>query len=275
MLVLEKSSDGKSNASLLVRPKDATRELWDGPRCGVDKAADMFGFPKKSYSIEDLPKMDFLNAGYSILYYDDSANSEMSAKLMDARRANPDLKFPNDFRHSSTILNSLKMLKSENEINIIRKTCEISSHAFISAMKSTKPGMSELHIEAILEFESRLRGAQRLAYPPVCAAGNNGNSMHYVQNTQLLKDGDLLLVDAAAEYHMYPCDITRTWPVSGKFSPEQKLVYEAVLDIQKKCIEKCKVGATFTAIQEFTQDLVRTHLIDLGICNRLNISTVR
>src|SRR5690606_34595097 len=119
----------------------------------------------------------------------------------------------------------------------IQKCADITAEAYIVAMQSTAPGLSEGHIEAILEYQTRLRGCKRLAYPPVIASGNNANTMHYVMNDQILQDGDLLLIDAGGEYHNYPCDITRTWPINGKFTEEQRLIYDAVLRVQKKCIE--------------------------------------
>ena len=134
-------------------------------------------------------------------------------------------------------------------------------------MRSTKPGMSESHIEAILEFECRLRGGQRLAYPPVIASGNNANTMHYVQNTQILKDGDLLLIDAGCEYFQYPSDITRTWPINGKYSKVQHELYEAVLRVQKKCIENCKPGINFIELQNIAIKSIGEELINLGICS--------
>src|SRR5690606_33110443 len=114
------------------------------------------------------------------------------------------------------IMNILKAIKSNSEIEILKKAAEISSHAFKIAMQCTRPGMSEGHIEAILEFITRLKGGQRLAYPPVVAGGSNACTMHYVMNNQILKGGDLLLVDAGSEYYQYPSDITRTWPINGK-----------------------------------------------------------
>lgn len=270
ILLIEKSGNGDLKYSLFVRPNNAHKELWDGPRTGIKTSSELFEF-ENTFSIEDFSKSDFLFKGYDYLFLDTEASTEFNSKVQEAF-SQKDVKIPKEFYRNSDIMNKIKCFKSKNELNIIRKTCDISADAFISAMKCTKPGLSELHIEAILEFESRLRGAQRLAYPPVVATGNNGNIMHYVQNTQILKDGDLLLVDAAAEYHQYPCDITRTWPVNGKFSKNQRKVYEAVLRIQKQCIEQCgKPGMSFSKLQEFTVELMKEELLNLGVCNRFNI----
>lgn len=270
LLVIEKSQQGEVKYSLFVRPNDAHKELWDGPRCGVEKSSEIFGFINHTFSIEEFTKSDFLFKDFDALYFDTEASLEINQKIQTAF-SQQGVKIPKEMYKNQDIINHLRCFKSENEIKIFKKVCDISAEAFISAMKCTKPGVSELHIEAILEFESRIRGAQRLAYPPVVATGNNGNIMHYVQNTQILKDGDLLLVDAAAEYHNYPCDITRTWPVNGKFSPNQRKVYEAVLRIQKACIELCKPGMTFSKIQDFTVEKMKEELIKIGVCNRFNV----
>jgi Xaa-Pro aminopeptidase len=207
-----------------------------------------------------------------LLYYDNKANNEMNIKLntilSNAKNS------PQNMSNSASLFNELKAFKSDAEIEMLRRSAEISSFAFCSAMRCTKPGMSESHIEAILEFESRLRGAQRLAYPPVVASGNNANTMHYVQNSQIMKDGDLLLIDAGCEYYQYPSDISRTWPVNGKFSTSQRDLYEAVLRVQKKCIEKCKPGMDFTSLQRHAVNYIAQELVDLKICNSSNILSV-
>jgi Xaa-Pro aminopeptidase len=174
----------------------------------------------KTFSINEINKHSILN-NFSLLYYDwKGTHGEMNdifSGVLDKA-----VNEPKERIDTSYIFNNLRQIKSDAEIVMMRKSAEISSIAMISAMRSTKPGMLESHIESILEFESRLMGAQRLAYPPVVATGNNAKAWHYVQNSQLLKDGDLLLVDAGCEYYQYPSDITRTWPVNGKFSPTQR-----------------------------------------------------
>jgi Xaa-Pro aminopeptidase len=203
---------------------------------------------------------------YPLLYYDwKGTHGEMNDVFSDvlSNSANE----PEKMISSSTIFNKLRQFKSEAEIAIMRKSAEISSIAMISAMRSTKAGMSESHIESILELECRLRGAQRLAYPPVVASGNNAKAWHYVQNTQLLKDGDILLVDAGCEYYQYPSDITRVWPVNGKFSMAQRELYEAVLRVQKKCIELCKPGMNFESLQQYAVSYITKELVDLKICD--------
>eukprot|EP01027_Heterolobosea_sp_BB2_P011456 GEZU01016666.1.p2 GENE.GEZU01016666.1~~GEZU01016666.1.p2 ORF type:complete len:278 (-),score=79.12 GEZU01016666.1:90-923(-) len=164
------------------------------------------------------------------------------------------------------MFNALRVIKSPSEIELMRKSAKISAEAFCEAMKMTRPGMTEAQIEAILEYQVRMRGALRIAYPPVIATGINGNTLHYIMNNQVLKDGDLLLVDAGGEYNMYSADITRTWPVNGKFTKAQREVYEAVLRVQKKVIELCEPGQSLDSLHAHAVRLICAELINLGLC---------
>jgi len=141
-------------------------------------------------------------------------------------------------------------------------------------MRCTKADLTEGHIEAIMEFECRLRGGQRLAYPPVVASGIAGNSMHYIYNNQILKSGDLLLVDAGCEYHLYPSDITRTWPVDGKFNEPQRLIYEAVLRVQKECIRHYIPGASLQKLQDFSVKRLTEEMVFIGLCKKEDANLV-
>ena len=270
ILVIQKM-ENKVSYILFVRPKDFNRELWDGARCGVEKANQIFG-------VEDTRSIDLFETEFKFpnalnnLYYDNTASSEINSKVSRLIEKNQ-ISFQ-EFINNNTIFDVIKSRKSDSEIQILKETADISAEAFKIAIKKTKPGMTEAQIEAILEFESRMRGAQRLAYPPVVASGNNANTMHYVQNTQILKDGDLLLVDAGAEYYQYPSDITRTWPVNGKFSEAQKDIYEAVLNIQKKCIEKCEPGITYNELNQIFKQISYQELINLKVCDKSNVEKV-
>jgi Xaa-Pro aminopeptidase len=133
------------------------------------------------------------------------------------------------------------------------------------AMKYTRPGLSEHELFAFIEFQCRKRGAQRLAYVPVIAGGHNSLILHYINNDCLLQDGDLVLVDAGAEYQCYATDITRTWPVNGKFTKAQLDVYNAVLDIQQKCILAIKEGRSIQSLHHLAVQLTSEKLASLGI----------
>jgi len=164
------------------------------------------------------------------------------------------------------LLQQIRRHKSPSGIAMFQRAADISDAMFRSAMRATTAGLSEHHIFNVLEFEARLRGAERLAYPPVVAGGANGLSLHYINNNQLLRSGDLLLVDAGAEYHHYTSDVTRTWPVDGRFTPAQRIVYEAVLDVNERIIA-AHTGATlsFGAIHNLSVRLLVEKLLDLRV----------
>ncbi|KAJ3255933.1 hypothetical protein HK103_005849 [Boothiomyces macroporosus] len=159
-----------------------------------------------------------------------------------------------------TIIDSLRNIKSSSEINLMRNSGRIAGRAFQAAMRATKPGMTEHQIHATLEYEVKMQMGTGLSYVPVVASGKNALILHYVQNLQQLKDGDLLLVDAGAEYGGYASDITRTWPVNGKFSPAQREVYTAVLKVQKEMIKKSVINATLDGLQYETYEMLKEEL---------------
>ncbi|KAH9271122.1 hypothetical protein BASA83_006664 [Batrachochytrium salamandrivorans] len=153
----------------------------------------------------------------------------------------------------SNIIDSIRLFKSQAEVALMREAGRISGRAFVKAMRYTSPGVTEHQISAILEYESKMMGASGLAYVPVVASGKNSLTLHYVQNQQILRDGDLVLVDAGAEYGGYASDITRTWPVNGKFSQGQKHIYEIVLEVQKRLISRC-CEASNTTLDELQHE---------------------
>jgi len=130
----------------------------------------------------------------------------------------------------------MRLRKSDAEINLMRQACTLSGEAFNSVMKLSKGCKLENNIEALIDFQCRLRGAQRLAYPPVVAAGLNANIIHYINNDDVIGENELILMDAGGEFNGYNADITRSWPISGKFTQGQLELYEATLYIQQQCL---------------------------------------
>ncbi|RUS19629.1 hypothetical protein BC937DRAFT_87178 [Endogone sp. FLAS-F59071] len=163
-------------------------------------------------------------------------------------------------------MQELRIVKSSAEIALMRKAGDISAQAFIQGMKFTRPGVSEHQLYAKLDCECRMRGAQMLAYVPVVAGGTNALSMHYVRNDMILRDGDLVLVDCGAELNGYASDITRTWPVNGKFTDPQRELYQVVLNVQKKCIKLCteKENISLHGIHDASVRYMRDELDNIG-----------
>jgi Xaa-Pro aminopeptidase len=130
------------------------------------------------------------------------------------------------------LIHQQRLIKSKAEVKLLKKACEIASETFTEVMNFTQPGRVESDLWAKMEFGCKLRGANYLAYPPVVAGGNRANTIHYIANTQVLKEGELVLMDAGCHYHGYCSDVTRTWPVSGTFDPYQRALYELLLKVQ-------------------------------------------
>ncbi|KAJ3041305.1 hypothetical protein HDV00_009577 [Rhizophlyctis rosea] len=142
------------------------------------------------------------------------------------------------------VVDELRLVKSEAEIKVMRRAGDITGKAFVEMMRHTSPSSSEDKVAAVAEYTMKMNGAKCMAYVPVVAGGKNAGVIHYVRNDMRLRDGDLVLVDAGAEYGHYVADVTRTWPVNGKFTPAQRAVYEAVLKVQKSCIERLHPSQT-------------------------------
>ncbi|XP_070167671.1 xaa-Pro aminopeptidase 3 [Polyergus mexicanus] len=239
ILVLTCKED-KSSFTLFVRPKDEHSELWDGPRTSVETAAEIFGtdhalpITKFEQFISSLIQED----NKSIIWYDhaDVIQPILHKKLCQLIKLTDN----QIFASPKILFHQIRLIKSTCEINLMRESCQIASDAIIKTIQSSKPEMSEHQLFATVDYECRMRGAEYLAYPPVVAAGRHANIIHYISNNQIIRNGDLVLMDAGCEYHGYSSDITRTWPISGKFSPEQRVLYEIVLDVQKNLIETLK-----------------------------------
>ncbi|ORX92277.1 hypothetical protein K493DRAFT_325361 [Basidiobolus meristosporus CBS 931.73] len=225
--------------SMFVQPKKPEIELWEGARAGLEAAVDYFGadeaheFTKFGHHIRRLfdsegPIYVDFPEPMSLYSYEHAVKS-LTSKENESSKIRP----------LAPIIQEHRLFKSKAEARLMRESGEISGKGFIEIMKATKPGVSEQTISALFEYECRKRGSQMLAYVPVVAGGKNALTMHYVNNNQLLREGDLLLVDAGGEYNGYASDITRTWPVNGKFSKQQKDLYKAVLSVQKQCIKMC------------------------------------
>ncbi|CAG8447958.1 2185_t:CDS:10 [Scutellospora calospora] len=166
----------------------------------------------------------------------------------------------------SRIIQELRLIKSDSEIALMKKSGEIAGKAFIQTMKFTKPGLSEHDLYAKIDFECRIQGAQSLAYVPVVAGGINALTMHYVRNDMILQDGDLVLLDAGGEYCGYASDVTRTWPVNGKFTQPQKELYEAVLNVNRRCIKLCTEAENISlnGIHEISVEFMKEELLNIG-----------
>ncbi|XP_034823963.1 xaa-Pro aminopeptidase 3 [Maniola hyperantus] len=221
---------------LFVHEKDSHAELWEGPRTGCSHAATLFGVD------EARPVENFNNFIHRIV-------SSYKPGVVWYQNESP----PNPGIHDSvrsalrighvsldeplTSLHQLRVVKSAAEVELMKETCFIGSQSVNLAMACTKPGISEHAVSAVLEYSCRMAGAEHGAFPPVVAGGPRATHIHYVANNQILNDGDMLLVDSGSQRWLYNSDISRTWPVSGRFSKHHRILYELVLTVQKRLIE--------------------------------------
>ena len=255
---------------LFCRERDPARELWDGLRAGQDGAISDYG-ADDAFPIGDIDDiLPGLIEGRSRVYYAIGSNQEFDHRLMEwintiRSKARQGAQPPNEFVALDHLLHDLRLYKSANEIKVMKHAAEISARAHIRAMQASRAGLYEYHLEAELDYEFRKGGAKMPAYGSIVAAGKNACILHYRENDALLKDGDLVLIDAGCEIDCYASDITRTFPVSGRFSPEQKAIYELVLAANEEAFKHIAPGRHWNEAHEATVRVITAGLVELGL----------
>lgn len=256
--------------TLFVRPRDPEREIWDGYRAGVEGARSEHG-ADAAFDIAEFPEKlgELLNNTRSLYYrigtdaeLDDTIVRQMRRMRAGVRRG---MTAPQSIIDPATILHEMRLIKAEDEIAIMQRSAEIAAEAHREAMQATKPGMNEYEIEALIEYVFRRNGSLAPAYTSIVGAGANATILHYVNNDAMMHDGDLLLVDAGAEYKGYASDITRTFPVNGRYTPAQADIYNLVLDAQMQCIEMIKPGVTMEAMHQRSVEILTEGMVRLGL----------
>ena len=267
-LIAITKKDNKITSLIFVPPKDKLKEIWDGYRAGPIGALKDFLFDKaydNTQIDEMLPDILF---GSDIVLYPIGKKNGFDQKVIDwtseASKKDRHSKSIN-ISDATSIIGNARLIKDDHEISLIKKACSISADAHIEAMKSVKGGDSEQYIESMYIHEFSKRGARYPAYNPIVAGGENACVLHYVENNQQLNNDDLLLVDAGCEYEMYAADITRTFPVSGKFSDEQLAIYKVVLDAMNAAIDMVKPGNHIMQPQEISEKVITEGLVKLGL----------
>jgi Xaa-Pro aminopeptidase len=255
---------------LFCRDKNPEREVWDGFRHGPAAAREAFGFDE-AHSITKLDELaPELLSNQTALFTHLGADSVWDARVVGwvnevRNRARSGVTAPREIEDVHVVLDEMRLIKSAEELATMRRAAEISTGAHRRAMQSARPGRSEYEIEAELLYEFRRHGAQAPAYTPIVAAGANACVLHYVENAAALTDGDLLLIDAGCELDGYASDITRTFPVNGKFSGPQKDVYEMVLAAQAAALAEVRPGNTWDQPHEAAVRVLAQGLVDLGL----------
>lgn len=240
------NSDADYTFHLFVRPKDPKAELWDGARSGIQAAQDVFNADEAG-DINLAPSLlpQILGGGKEV-YTDmlgNKARTHFSRFFLGNSKAEGFQKLlqSSNVKPLRPLMNNLRLTKSDAELTNMRLAGQVSGRVFTEAMRN--PFATEKDLWASLDYGFRMQGLDGSAYIPVVAGGQNGLSIHYVRNDNTLKDGDLVLVDAGGEYGGYITDITRTWPVNGKFSDAQRDLYEMILKVQRSCVSMCREDA--------------------------------
>jgi Xaa-Pro aminopeptidase len=269
VLVLVAGEEPKS--ILFCRKRDPARELWDGARSGPEGAKEALGVDE-AFAIETLDEqMPRLLANQPALHYAPGTDAAWDARVMawlnEVRaQARSGITAPAEIHDLRAPLDEMRLIKDDSELALMRRAAAISAAAHERAMRATRPGRSEYEIEAELLYEFRRRGSQAPAYTPIVAAGANACVLHYRDNSARLADGDLLLIDAGCELDGYASDLTRTFPVNGRFSGPQKDVYELVLAAQAAAIAAVKAGSIWDEPHNAAVQVLARGFVDLGLC---------
>ena len=260
----------ESKSILFCRPKHEEREIWDGFRHGPEAARTAFGYDE-AWSIEEFDsRLPALMAGQANLFYALGFDAAFDARVTHAlntvrNMARSGLSVPAVIRDARALLDPMRVVKDASEIAIMRAAAAISTEAHKRAMRATRPGRREYEIEAELLHEFRRGGSEYPAYTSIVAGGGNACVLHYVLNNAVLKDGDLLLIDAGCELASYASDITRTFPVNGRFSGPQRDLYELVLAAQAAALAMTRPGAPYNLPHEAAVRVLAQGMLDLGL----------
>lgn len=255
---------------LFCRDRDPEREIWDGLRYGPEAARAEFGF-EEAHSIAKLDAlMPDILADCGVLHCHLGADAAWDARVVGwinqvRGRARSGVAAPAEIRDVHALLDEMRLIKGPEEVAVMRRAAAITAGAHRRAMRAARPGRTEFEIEAELLHEFRRHGAQAPAYTPIVAGGERACILHYVQNDAKLKNGDLLLIDAGCEFDGYASDVTRTFPVNGKFGGPQREIYQLVLEAQTAAIAAVRPGNAWNAPHRAAVNVLARGLVDLKL----------
>jgi len=263
-------SNKKNPYTLFVRPRDPKMETWYGRREGTEGAKKNYG-ADKAVSIDKFPSelAKHIN-GHEKLFYRFGVDTKLDQQILTYLSAQRFSRLktaypPHTIVDPTVLIHDMRLHKTADEIELMQKSADIAAEAHILAMQSVKPGMNESQIEAIIEHYFRMNGAAGVSYNSIIGGGANATILHYVENNMPLKDGDLLLIDAGAHYKGYASDITRTFPVNGRFTKPQRDIYDIVLDVEIKCLEATRKGTTIKERQKLSIELLTEGMKQIGL----------
>ena len=255
---------------LFCREYDATKALWEGAHAGLEGATTHYG-ADDAFPIDDLDEiLPGMLENKAKVFYPMGKNGELDHKLLDwinhiRKQSRSGVTAPGELVSLEHIVHEMRLFKSAEEIKLMRRAADISAQAHVRAMQYCQPGIHEFEIEAELIHQFMRSGLRAVAYPSIVAAGKNACVLHYTENADKLRKGDLLLIDAGAECDHYAADITRTFPVSGKFTEPQRLLYQLVLDAQLAALDQIAPGIAWNKAHEASVEVLTEGLVELGL----------
>jgi Xaa-Pro aminopeptidase len=279
LVLVAATGDTPARAILFCREKNLEREIWDGYRHGPEAARLAFGFDE-AHAIDELDaQMAKILVNVPALYYALGHSAALDAQVSNWLKAvraqgRSGITAPTSAHHLLGMLDEMRLLKDGDEQALMQRAARIAAGAHARAMRFTRPGVFEYEIEAELLHEFRRHGAQFPAYTPIVASGSNACVLHYNQNNRLCQAGELVLVDAGCEFDGYASDITRTWPVGGRFSAPQKRLYELVLQAQQAAFAAIVPGQPYRAMHEAAVKVLAGGMLDLGLLDKAKYGSV-
>ena len=255
---------------VFCRERDPGMELWNGYRAGPEGVCEKFG-ADDAFPIGDIDDiLPGLLEGRERVYYSMGRSSEFDQKIMGwvnslREKVSSGTVLPGEFSDLDHMLHELRLTKSAAEVRLMRRAADITANAHKRAMKVCRGGLYEYHLEAELQHEFAMSGARHAAYASIVGGGANACVMHYVENSSKLRDGDLVLIDAGCELEYYASDVTRTFPVNGRYSKEQRALYEIVLNAQLAAIAEIKPGNHWNQPHDSSVRVITEGLVDLGL----------
>ncbi|MEP6922366.1 MAG: Xaa-Pro aminopeptidase [bacterium] len=256
--------------TMFLRPRDPEREIWDGRRAGIEGAKSEYGADEAFPIVEFDEKLQDVLDGAEKLYYrlgvhpdlDDTIIRQIARmRAVNRKPIHP----PQTIIDPASIVHEMRVLKSPEEVELMQRAADIAAEAHREAMKAARAGMKEYEVEALIELIFKRRGAAAPAYTSIIGAGANATVLHYINNDGELKDGDLLLIDAGAEYKGYASDITRTFPINGHYSKAQREIYDLVLEAQLACVEMVRPGTTHEQLKAHSIEVLTEGMVRLGL----------
>lgn len=257
-------------SEVFVRPRDRERETWDGLRLGVERASDALGVHRARAVAEFEAALPQLLEGHETLLFSLGRDPGFDARLIERLRAlrargRSPKPYPAQIADFGLVAHEMRLRKDAHELDVMRRAGAITAEAHAEAMRRAEPGMFEFELQAVIESHFRRRGSERCAYESIVGSGPNATILHYRENRRQMSDGDLVLIDAGCELEGYASDVTRTFPVAGKFSKAQRAIYDVVLEAQKAAIDKTRAGETIDGIHEVAARCIASGLERLGL----------